>query len=545
MTDSDRIELMQLLRLRPVAAAALLCVALLAGCGHGHHAGPTPPGTSGSTAGSTGAPGSRSPSPAAALGTPHTVAAVTGDQAAQASVDRLRRDGAGHVTLVFTVVNVGDVPLLRDDLLNVLLPNYDASGVTLVDYAHRLRYYPLADANGHCLCSHTDNTPMPAHSAEQFYAHYPAPPEGVNTVDVNIPRLGNLSGVHIDAADSAPLPNPSSSPSDSSPPPAGPTGSPTSAPTYQLAPPLATMHPTGTPTVQVGVQSVYRTPGATLLVLSVRNTGTQTYSTSGDFTSSIRATGDGFGNFSLLDPAGGKLYREDSDPLLRCLCQGIVRDVPPGQVVVNTMSFPPLAPGVSSVQVSHPGFTTSGAASVAASPPADPSGLAAGRAPAPAPAVILPVGDNPRMGSGIQPLLRLIEDVQGRETTVAKGPNTQITLASDVLFAFGKADLTPAAQALIADVAQQIDGQRTAGTVTVIGYTDSVGSDSVNVPLSRQRAANVAAALQGKVHATGLKFDVQGKGSADPVAPNMNPGGGDNPAGRAKNRRVTIGFGQG
>jgi len=540
---------MQLQSVRRVALGALLTGVLLAACSQHAGKGPGPAGSSsggaGSIGGSGGGRGSASASPAAALGTPHIVAAVTGDQAAQASVDRLRRDGAGHVTLVFTVVNVGQVPVARDDLLSVLLPTYDASGVSLVDYAHRLRYYPLADADGHCLCSQTDNTPIPAHGAEQFYAQYPAPPAGVDTVDVNIPRLGNLNGVHIDAADSAPLPNPSSTPSDSSTPPDVPTDSPTAAPSYSLARPLAVLRPESAPTtVAVEVLSVYRTPGATLLVLGVRNSGTQPYVTS-DFIRD-RLTGSGFGEFSLLDPAGGKLYREDSDPLLRCLCQeNLPAEIAPGGVVVNTMSFPPLAPGVSSVQVSRTHFSTSGPVPVAASPPADPSGLPAAHVPAAAPAVILPVGPAPRMGNGIQPLVRLIEDVQGRETTVAKGPNTQITLASDVLFAFGKADLTSAAQALIADVAQQIDGQRTAGTVTVTGYTDSVGSDSVNVPLSQQRAANVAAALQGKVHATGLKFDVQGKGSADPVAPNMNPGGGDNPAGRAKNRRVTIGFGQG
>ena len=42
--------------------------------------------------------------------------------------------------------------------------------------------------------------------------------------------------------------------------------------------------------------------------------------------------------------------------------------------------------------------------------------------------------------------------------------------------------------------------------------------------------------------APGATFQSTGKGAADPVAPNTNPDGSDNPEGRARNRRVTITF---
>ena len=49
-------------------------------------------------------------------------------------------------------------------------------------------------------------------------------------------------------------------------------------------------------------------------------------------------------------------------------------------------------------------------------------------------------------------------------------------------------------------------------------------------------------ALQALVGSSSVQFASAGHGKADPVAPNNNPDGSDNPAGRAKNRRVTIAF---
>jgi outer membrane protein OmpA-like peptidoglycan-associated protein len=119
------------------------------------------------------------------------------------------------------------------------------------------------------------------------------------------------------------------------------------------------------------------------------------------------------------------------------------------------------------------------------------------------------------------------------------GQQQTVTLSSDVLFRFGKANLSAKAKALLASVAGQIKG-RAQRTVAVTGYTDSIGSDAVNLPLSRNRASAVVAAL--KPLTPGVHYRATGLGSADPVAPNTLPGGADNPAGRRLNRRVTITF---
>jgi outer membrane protein OmpA-like peptidoglycan-associated protein len=115
----------------------------------------------------------------------------------------------------------------------------------------------------------------------------------------------------------------------------------------------------------------------------------------------------------------------------------------------------------------------------------------------------------------------------------------QITLHTDVLFRFAKSNLTSKAKTVLNTVAQQIKS-RAKGAVQVTGYTDSVGTDAVNIPLSKARAAAVVNAL--KPLTPGLSYNVAGKGSSDPVAPNSKPDGSDNPSGRALNRRVTIAF---
>ena len=114
-----------------------------------------------------------------------------------------------------------------------------------------------------------------------------------------------------------------------------------------------------------------------------------------------------------------------------------------------------------------------------------------------------------------------------------------LTLRADVLFHFDKSNLTSTARSILARVATQIKS-RAVGTVQVTGYTDSIGTPSVNGPLSQARAQSVVSALTPLT--PGINYQAAGKGDADPVAPNSFPNGQDNPAGRALNRRVTIVF---
>ena len=70
-------------------------------------------------------------------------------------------------------------------------------------------------------------------------------------------------------------------------------------------------------------------------------------------------------------------------------------------------------------------------------------------------------------------------------------------------------------------------------TLTVEGYTDSIGTDAYNLTLSRRRAEAVRSALVAR-GIDGARIVTSGLGKASPVASN------DSAAGRQRNRRVEI-----
>lgn len=89
------------------------------------------------------------------------------------------------------------------------------------------------------------------------------------------------------------------------------------------------------------------------------------------------------------------------------------------------------------------------------------------------------------------------------------------TLKSDVLFAFNKATLKPAAQETLDGVYGEVVQLKSAA-VQVAGYTDYLGSDAYNQKLSQQRADSVAAYLVGKGLAQET-VSAMGHGEANPV----------------------------
>ena len=136
------------------------------------------------------------------------------------------------------------------------------------------------------------------------------------------------------------------------------------------------------------------------------------------------------------------------------------------------------------------------------------------------------------------------DSIQPLEVQRQQGALTTVTLSSDVLFAFNSSTLTDTAQQTIGRLAQRL---RTSGakSISVDGYTDSIGSVDYNLGLSRRRAASVQQALSTTLGGSGsARIVTHGHGEADPVAPNTKDGH-DDPAGRAQNRRVVISFPRG
>lgn len=141
---------------------------------------------------------------------------------------------------------------------------------------------------------------------------------------------------------------------------------------------------------------------------------------------------------------------------------------------------------------------------------------------------------------GVRDLTLEVRSRGGDEQSSERAGRRTVTLAADVLFAFDRASLGGDASGLLGDSAGIIDA-RARGPVSVDGYTDSKGDDAYNLRLSRRRAETVQNALQRRIGSSHTLRAI-GHGEADPVAPNTTKTGADNPAGRRRNRRVTVGF---
>ncbi len=134
---------------------------------------------------------------------------------------------------------------------------------------------------------------------------------------------------------------------------------------------------------------------------------------------------------------------------------------------------------------------------------------------------------------------QLIEELSKQNLDARETDRGVVVNLPDVLFEFGKANLTGDARAKIRNISDVLNNQAQDRQVSVEGHTDSIGSEATNQRLSERRAAGVAAALEN----TGVapeRITAKGFGKRYPVAPNSHPDGDDNPSGRAKNRRVEV-----
>ena len=109
----------------------------------------------------------------------------------------------------------------------------------------------------------------------------------------------------------------------------------------------------------------------------------------------------------------------------------------------------------------------------------------------------------------------------------------KVTFDSGILFATGKADLSLSAKNSLAKFATVLNNNKDCD-VSIIGHTDSTGSDAINQPLSVSRANSVSNYLRScGVSAAQLK-SVEGQGSSNPVADNSTA------EGRKLSRRVEV-----
>ncbi len=123
---------------------------------------------------------------------------------------------------------------------------------------------------------------------------------------------------------------------------------------------------------------------------------------------------------------------------------------------------------------------------------------------------------------------------QGTGVTVTQTADNRLKLdiPSDVSFDTNRYDIKPNLRPILDRFATTLN-ENAVTTVTIIGHTDSTGTDAINNPLSVNRAASTRDYLVARGVATS-RIAIDGRGSREPVADNSTA------EGRAKNRRVEI-----
>lgn len=124
-------------------------------------------------------------------------------------------------------------------------------------------------------------------------------------------------------------------------------------------------------------------------------------------------------------------------------------------------------------------------------------------------------------------------DLRGAARVNESEKQVKVRLSSEVLFPKDSAKLRPGVRGRLSDVAEVL-GRRGPGRVTIVGYTDDLGTARHGRILSRRRAAAVARVLRPRLDKTDYPFKVYGRGEADPAVPNKSE------KNRKLNRRVEL-----
>ena len=228
-----------------------------------------------------------------------------------------------------------------------------------------------------------------------------------------------------------------------------------------------------------------------------------------------KETEDSGGGITLIDSVNQQRYISYKQSDGRCFCNALDRNISSGSSEQLWVIFPAPPDDLESMTVVTP-----------ATPPM----------------LDIPISDSSESidSSNLQERevldLTLISDnLEDQTGRTESGEEVSILLSSDVLFESNRSDLSDEAHEILKQVAQEID-DASSSTVLIDGHADNTGADSLNLPLSEDRAQSVEAALKELITREGIKFEVEGHGSADPIADN------ETEEGRERNRRVSVTF---
>ncbi len=141
----------------------------------------------------------------------------------------------------------------------------------------------------------------------------------------------------------------------------------------------------------------------------------------------------------------------------------------------------------------------------------------------------------------VAPVRRSVRTFGGAEDSQV-GKNADVSLPSDVLFAFDSSTLNARAKRVLAAAAPKLAAAAKGERVQVVGHTDDQGSPTYNNALSLRRAKAVMAYLAPRLRSAGITLTAVGKGESEHLVPNVDKLGHPIEANRQRNRRVSFVF---
>ena len=146
------------------------------------------------------------------------------------------------------------------------------------------------------------------------------------------------------------------------------------------------------------------------------------------------------------------------------------------------------------------------------------------------------VSPSAQVSSQVTPV---VDVSQAPTVTHAKPSDTpsgkpNVTLRSEMAFAFNSSTLSPQAKHAIDQIARQVRSAGLTGKIYVDGYTDNLGSRAYGLVLSQRRADAVSHYLGSQLVGVPVSIVSTGHGEKHPVADNSTG------QGRQANRRVTL-----
>lgn len=134
--------------------------------------------------------------------------------------------------------------------------------------------------------------------------------------------------------------------------------------------------------------------------------------------------------------------------------------------------------------------------------------------------------------------LKKVDTVYNQDVYLTPYKVNKPIVIPNVLYDFDKATLRPESKKVLDSLAIILRDNPTMD-VRLSAHTDSKGSDKYNMDLSQRRAQSCVDYLIS-IGIDSSRMEAKGYGESQPIAPNTNPDGSDNPAGRQLNRRTEF-----